>query len=152
MPRYLVRLIIIFVLGAVAVLAIRQFMVPASFYQLGHYRASVLPEVAAQEPVYAGHAACEECHGDVLEVKEKGRHTGLSCEVCHGAAATHAADPSSTKPFTELDRSFCLVCHEKNISRPAGFPMVDGLAHNIKEDCRKCHKPHSPSPNKGEEK
>lgn len=146
MPKYLIRLIVVFVLGAAALLVGRGLLVPKSFGQLGHYRAAALGEIASPKTVYAGHEACEACHDDVVAVKSKDRHAALSCEVCHGAAAAHAEDPAAVKPNTNLDRSFCLRCHEKDLTRPAGFPTVEGSTHNVKEDCRKCHTPHAPSP------
>lgn len=149
MPKYLIRLIVVFVCGVSAVLFVRNLLVPESFGILGHYRANAFKEITAQKPVYAGAEACEACHDEEAALKKTGRHAGLPCEVCHGAAAAHAEDPTSKKPFTDLDRSFCLRCHEKNLSRPPTFPTVEGSAHNVKDDCRKCHKPHSPSLKKG---
>jgi transcription elongation factor Elf1 len=149
MPKYLIRLMVVFVIGVIVALGVQRLLVPKSFGVLGHYRASALKEVAAQKPVYAGQEACGACHEDEAAVKKTGRHAGLPCEVCHGASAAHAEDPTTRKPFTELDRSFCLRCHEKNVSRPPGFPMVSGTSHNLKDDCRQCHKPHAPSVKKG---
>ena len=145
MPKYVVRLSVVFVLGAAALLCVRHFLVPKSFGEMGHYRALALAEVADQKRAYAGHEACEGCHEEEAEVKKKGKHAGLACEICHGASSAHAEDPGSAKPFTDLDRSFCLRCHEKAMGRPAGFPVVEGHSHNVKDDCRTCHTPHAPS-------
>ena len=147
MPKYLTRLMIVFVLVASTVAFVRGRLVPKSFGTLGHYRSDALAELASQKPLYAGREACKACHMDVFNLKSKGRHAGLPCEVCHGPSAAHAENPASMKPLTDLDRSFCLHCHDASLSRPAGFPMVDGLTHNSKEDCRACHKPHSPNLN-----
>ena len=147
MPRYLTRLVVVLVLGLTIVLWLRSMLVPRTFGEFGHYRGAALGEIASQQPLYAGREACEKCHQDVVAVKSQGRHASLPCEVCHGASGAHARNPASMKPFTGLDRTFCLRCHDQSLSRPAGFPMVDGMTHNQKEDCRKCHSPHSPSLN-----
>ena len=147
MPRYLTRLIVVIFVTTVSVLFFRGLLVPPSFGEYGHYRGNALKELAARQPLYAGREACTSCHQSVIAVKSHGRHASLSCEVCHGPSSAHARSPRSVMPFTDLDRSFCLHCHDLSPSRPAGFPMVDGLTHNRKEDCRKCHNPHSPSLN-----
>lgn len=147
MPKYLVRLILLFIVGVAVLFWVRGLLVPKSFGRLGHYRADAIGEIAAQTPTYAGHKACGDCHPDVVEIKSKNKHAGLSCEICHGPAQAHADDPGSMKPNTDLDRSFCLRCHQQDISRPSGFPQVDGSTHGEKEDCRKCHQPHHPGLN-----
>jgi len=40
---------------------------PASFGELGWYRAKALVELRSRTPVYAGKQACDECHSDQLQ-------------------------------------------------------------------------------------
>jgi hypothetical protein len=73
-------------------------------------------------------------------------HRGVSCEVCHGPAANHAASPMEVKPAINRERDLCTVCHAFNPSRPSGFPQIDPVSHNARTPCATCHQPHAPEP------
>jgi hypothetical protein len=142
---HLFRLALVFLAGIVVFVVLRGFMVPRTFGQYGHFRGNAIQEIAAKPPVYAGHQACESCHADVLELKEKGKHTRVACESCHSALAAHADDPGSVPP-AKLDTAvLCVRCHEANSAKPKWFPQVDSAEHSNGLACDTCHQPHSPA-------
>lgn len=151
MPKYLVRLIGLFIVAAALVLTVRSLLVPKTFWQYGHYRGAAIGEIiAAQQPRYAGRAACGDCHGDKVDMKDF-RHARVPCETCHGPAREHATadDPAAKKPPVDLKRDFCLRCHEGSLARPKQQPQVDRdpKAHkNGEENCKKCHTIHTSAP------
>lgn len=145
-PDQLIRVGIVFVILIAALIGARATFVPATFGEKGHYRLAAVDSVAAGPIRHAGIAACVECHSDVGDIKAASYHRGLSCEVCHGAAAAHAGDPESQKPVIPRDRRACLYCHEYLPSRPTGFPQVIERMHNPTEACVSCHNPHDPTP------
>ncbi|MBU6398968.1 MAG: cytochrome C [Verrucomicrobia bacterium] len=142
LPAQLVRLVLLTVGIVVSYLAARYVLTPVSFGQYGWYRGNALAEIAAREPVYAGKAACDECHSEVLEKIAKGEHQTVSCESCHGVSRAHAEDPD-VKPV-KLTGSHCIRCHEANPSRPAWFHQIKVREH-YGERCTDCHKPHQPN-------
>lgn len=140
-------------LGALAVVAIggllyvRHRFVPATFGELGHYRAAAVEAVSQRKIQYAGAAQCAECHDDVAARKAASYHRTLSCEICHGPAARHAEDPEAQKPIVPRERgAACLYCHEYLPSRPTGFPQIIERLHNPVKPCIECHNPHDPKP------
>jgi hypothetical protein len=141
---HLFRLAAVFLVGTLAFLAMRVFLVPKSFGQYGHYRGNAIAEMAARSVKFAGHQACEDCHADVLEKKNVGRHARVNCEACHGPLAKHADDPS-VQP-AKLDTAvLCVRCHEANAAKPKGFPQVASADHSTGLPCDTCHQPHSPA-------
>ena len=142
--EHLLRLAAVFIVGFSLFLLARTYFVPKSFGQYGHYRANALQEISAREPRYAGHATCEECHSDVLDVKKAGKHAGVNCEACHGPQAKHAADPASVIPQLPDTGVLCARCHEANLAKPAAFPQVVTKDHMGDVKCNTCHQPHSP--------
>lgn len=141
------RLAVLFGIAAVALIVVRQRFVPESFGELGHYRAGSIDTIVGQEVRYAGWQTCVECHDDLGEAKSRSYHRTVSCEVCHGAAGDHAADPGSFLPVVPRARGeACLYCHEYLPSRPTGFPQIIARIHNPVEPCIGCHDPHDPTP------
>lgn len=145
-PDQVLRLAVLFAAGVAALVAARHVFVPKTFGALGHYRAAAIDSVAARPVRYAGLAACVDCHTDVGDQKSRSYHRGLTCEVCHGAAADHAEDPESRTPDVPRGREACLRCHEYQPSRPTGFPQIIERLHNPMQACAKCHNPHDPTP------
>ena len=146
---HLFRLAAVFLVGLIAFLTLRTFLVPRSFGRYGHYRADAITEIAALPVNYAGHQVCEGCHGDIQDVKSKGSHQGVACESCHGPLAAHANDPASVTP-AKLDTSvLCARCHQENIAKPKSFPQVNAADHSGGTACNTCHQPHTPAMNAG---
>jgi hypothetical protein len=146
-PDQVVRLAILFALAAVGVVLLSQRFVPASFGELGHYRAASLDTIKGQPIRYAGWQVCVECHEEQGLAKSRSYHRNLSCEVCHGASSDHAADPESQHPIVPRARGeACLYCHDYLPSRPTGFPQIIERNHNPMEPCITCHDPHDPTP------
>ena len=142
---HLFRLAAVFLSGLLLFLVVRSFLVPRSFGRYGHYRANAITEIAALPVSYAGHQTCENCHGDVLDVKSKGVHKGVACESCHGPLAAHAEDPASISPAKRDTAVLCARCHQENIAKPKTFPQVNAAEHSGGAACNTCHQPHSPA-------
>ncbi len=142
---HLFRLAAVFVIGILAFLVIRGFLVPQSFGEYGHYRGNAIREMAARPMNYAGHQTCETCHTEVLDKKKDGRHAHVNCEACHGPLAAHADDPAAVQP-AKLDTTLlCPRCHEANAAKPKTFPQVASADHSNGLACDTCHQPHSPA-------
>jgi len=146
MPQQVPRLLAVFLLAAVALIAARSLLIPDTFGDLGHYRAAAIDSIIAHEKKYAGHQECALCHASIAEERLASNHSGVRCEVCHGPAANHVADPMSVKPGAPRERGFCILCHEYNPSRPTGFPQIEPVSHNPLTPCMSCHDPHAPEP------
>jgi hypothetical protein len=134
----------LFAVGLTAFLLLRWLMVPEGFGELGHYRVGAIADNRARQPVYAGQAACVECHADVAQLRAKGRHAGVACESCHGALAVHAANPDGQRPVKPDARTACISCHSANISKPKSFPQVVPEEHAPEGSCAACHVVHNP--------
>jgi hypothetical protein len=145
-PQQVPRLIVVFALAAIALITARALLVPATFGELGHYRAAAIDSIVAHEKKFAGQQECALCHSETTERRLVGNHRGVSCESCHGPAAAHVANPMETKPVIPVEREFCPRCHSYNPSRPTGFPQIDPVAHNPLIACIECHDPHAPVP------
>ena len=141
---HLVRLAIVFVVVFLVFLLIRAHFIPKSFGQYGHYRGDALVELSSKPLSYAGHQACEDCHGDVVSMKTAGKHTGVNCENCHGPLAGHVENPVSVTPQLPDTALLCPSCHETNIAKPKNFPEVVSAKHSGGAVCKSCHQPHSP--------
>jgi len=146
MPQQVTRLLLAFLVAGTVLVVARQFLVPPTFGEFGHYRAAALDSIKAHEKKYAGRQECALCHSDIDEQRAGGNHTGLSCEVCHGPAATHASAPLDLKPPIPRERETCTICHAFIPSRPTGFPQIDPETHNRQMQCVACHSPHAPEP------
>lgn len=146
-PDQVVRLAVLFICAGVAMVVVRQLLIPKSFGKYGHYRADAIDVAASQEIKYAGWNACLECHDDVEKLKSNSYHRALACEVCHGAAIEHVKDPEGHAPVVPRKRGeACLYCHSYLATRPTGFPQIIERLHNPLEPCINCHNPHDPTP------
>lgn len=144
-PQQIVSLLIVFSVIFTAFIAMRHFLVPASFGRWGHYRANAVDEIRAKETKYAGSEACIDCHQDIYDLKAKSYHKNVSCEVCHGPSKAHTEDPTGVKPDIPNNRSQCAICHNYNPARPTGFPQIIVSQHNPGFFCAHCHQPHNPT-------
>ena len=148
MPPQVLRLVLL-TFGIVgSYLIARFFLTPASFGELGWYRANALTELGPDgpSPVYAGKKTCESegCHSDEFQKLSKGEHKVLSCEVCHGPGGAHAENPDIHK-MTILTFSHCVRCHEADPSRPKWHKQIDLKTHYPGDVCTECHVPHEPN-------
>lgn len=149
--RHILHLAIILFIGVTSFIVVRRVLVPASFGEIGHYRAAALEEIKSKPVRHAGAAVCVDCHSDVSDLKATSRHARINCESCHGPGAAHAEDPDSadarpTRHLTQDRRLFCGICHMENASRPAFMPQVHLEIHYPKQSCTDCHNPHHPDP------
>jgi hypothetical protein len=141
---HLIRLAALFIAGFVLFLVVRQMIVPAGFGKYGPFRAGALDDVRARPVLFAGRAACDDCHSDKREALNKGKHAKVGCEACHGPLGRHAEDPDKMKPVLPDTRVLCAVCHEANSAKPKAFPQVVQKDHAGDEPCKSCHQPHTP--------
>lgn len=106
---------------------------------------------------YAGSEACKACHADeykawdnsphwktTLNVKEGPSHQG--CEACHGAAASHVADPTDTSKlllFTKASakniNARCLECHAGGTQH---MNALNSIHSKNDVSCTSCHSIH----------
>jgi hypothetical protein len=142
--QHLVRMAGLFVVGIVAFFVLRWWMVPKSFGEYGHYRGAALAEIAARPMHYAGRAACEECHTDIVAKRKGSPHERIGCETCHGPQLAHVEAGGDQKPPLPDSRNLCPKCHAASPFRPKGFPQVVVADHAPSGPCTACHDPHSP--------
>lgn len=141
---HLVRPAAVFVLGIAIFAVVRATVVPPGFGKYGHYRAAALEANRQHAVAFAGQTVCADCHPDELAARSAGLHRGVSCEACHGPAATHANDPEKAKPAKPKIVALCTRCHQADTAKPAWFKQVDPRKHYDGATCEGCHQPHSP--------
>lgn len=144
MPVQLKTLIPLFAVFILLFLVARHFLIPESFGKYGHYRADSIDEIGALPVNYAGKAVCIECHEIEAELIASDAHSHLSCEVCHGPGALHAAD-YEIKLVKSGTREDCGRCHSLNAARKIEvINQIDTKEHHPeKKDCIDCHNPHA---------
>jgi len=143
--EHLIRVVLLLVLALVVFLLVRRAVVPADFGKYGHFRPGAMDDLRARPVKFAGHQACEACHSDEAEVKNKSKHANVACEACHGPLAKHAEDPISVVPQLPDTAVLCARCHEANQAKPKAFPQVATAEHSSGLACNTCHKPHNPA-------
>ncbi len=141
---HLLRVAALFAAGILVFLGLQALLVPRGFGAYGHYRAGALDDVRARPLVHAGRAACVDCHADVWDTLQMGKHARVHCEACHGPLARHAEDPSAGKAVKPDPKALCARCHQQSVARPAAFPQVDSAEHSGGESCTTCHQAHHP--------
>ena len=142
MPPQIFRLVLLTLAIVGSYLIARAVLTPPSFREYGWYRGDALTELASRTPVYAGKAACEECHEDIVKKLATDAHKTLSCEGCHGVSKEHSENPDITP--IKLTGSHCIRCHEANPSRPSWFKQIVVKDHYTGK-CTECHVPHQPN-------
>ncbi|MCK9364320.1 MAG: cytochrome c3 family protein [Syntrophales bacterium] len=146
LPEQAVRVIVVFLVLAVVLLVIRQFIIPPEIKDPAVQKLSSTQREAAKGIKYAGAEVCAQCHDKEPEIKKIGYHRDLSCESCHGASQKHVDNPTEVKPTSPKKRDYCVYCHQYNASRPTGFPQINPDTHNPRKPCISCHNPHNPKP------
>jgi hypothetical protein len=143
--EHVVRMAGLFVIGIGAFVVLRVLFVPDDFGVYGHYRAGALDDNRKGPLAYAGRAACESCHPDIIETRKGGKHEAIGCEACHGPLAKHAAqEEGAPAPLKPKPREGCLACHTKDGSKPEAYPQVVASEHAPDGACTDCHNPHKP--------
>lgn len=146
MPKHILRLITLIVVGLAVGLIARWVFTVESFYEYGHYRASSVPEIAAQEPVYKTARYCQSCHSERHAQWSANNHKSVTCEICHGAAEGHPQKGKLPIPADAV--KLCTLCHEAMPGRPGTQPQVVVAEHNpyvsSGQQCIACHNPHAP--------
>ena len=146
MPKHIVTLLVLLIAFLVFAYAGIAYLTDPSFYRFGHYRADIVPELAAGIPKFRGPEYCQACHADRHVEWSSGAHNPVKCEVCHGAAGEH---PDTGKlPIPDDPVKLCTTCHEAMPARPASQPQIVVAEHPAPHEgqlvCSDCHNPHSP--------
>lgn len=133
---------------------VRSFLIPPSFGKYGFYRGDNVQEQTAKAVRFGPPNSCQDCHSEVWEEREKGKHQGVPCQDCHGPLGEHVnietGEFVGEMPVRRTSK-LCLRCHLKLPSRPEAFPQIDLEDHLVNvpdhtkpEVCLQCHHPHNP--------
>jgi hypothetical protein len=148
--RHTVPVFVILGLVVIGGMVTRELFVPVSSGLYGSYRGAAVAEARDKPLSHVGHKACAECHAEIAALRLKDVHASVECESCHGAGATHSADPNQAITVPN-GRSDCVTCHRKLDARPGSFPQIDVAEHfkflgveDITVACTRCHSPHEP--------
>lgn len=164
--RHFLRLAVLIALVVAAFLRVRAMVVPQDFGKLGHFRASAIAEAAAREPRHLGSAECSDCHSEIHEAWENGKHHIPQCENCHGPGFLHVKvvsedsvdaypDPikrnkNALRVTSGIDE--CKWCHLKTFERPSTLKSIKSVDEHFSENggkfapgakCTDCHDPHT---------
>jgi predicted CXXCH cytochrome family protein len=146
MPKHIVRLLCLLLAFLVFAYAAIVYLTDPSFYRFGHYRADVVPELAAGEPMFRGPDYCQTCHAERHTEWSGGAHLKVKCEICHGPAGQHPA--TGKLPIPADPTRLCTGCHEAMPARPEAQPQIVIAEHPFPHEqpiiCSTCHNPHSP--------
>lgn len=151
--KHVIRAVLLLVLFAIVFVLVRHFAIPETFGEHGHFRTASVVDHAAPPPVHGALGACGECHDEEGEAVTTGKHSTVSCEVCHAPLARHVVNDEkiADMPVHRTVR-LCGRCHEKLVARPPTFPQVDLVSHVTENQgemseaaCLECHDAHNPS-------
>jgi hypothetical protein len=160
-PRaHLHRVFSLVALALVGGFVLQRLLRPASFGDLGPYRADSLQEIASRQPIHQGRDVCASCHLEIHRVHQKDVHWSVQCEDCHGPGHRHVAylrdgHSAITAEQARMPKEYtlegCLFCHRKLAARPSDFAQIDPGEHyeflHVTEPatpCIACHNPHEP--------
>jgi len=142
--EHVLRMAGLFAAAIVVFLVWRAWAVPPDFGRYGHFRAGAITDAANRTPLYAGREACIECHGDVEQTRQGGKHGQIGCEACHGPLGRHARAETNEAPVRPSTRGVCLTCHTARQGKPKSFPQVVVQEHASAGPCTDCHQAHKP--------
>lgn len=153
MPKHIVRLLALVAVFAIIAIAAKEFLIPATFYQYGHYRGAAVAEIASKVPKLDGSASCQSCHQEAYADWTAGIHrkatrngvvqgqvikNGPNCEVCHtGPAGNH---PSREAMPLSIEDRVTTITH-KHMEHPADVPGRNLMlaAQDMQGVCLNCH-------------
>jgi len=145
MPKIIFRLLLSFIVFVTIFVVVRQFVVPNSFGENGHYRANSIEDNKERTLYFKGEKKCAECHQDIYDLKFSDVHSEISCETCHPPKINANTECKVNPPKVEGTIEFCAQCHNKNFARETiGFPNIDIKEHKGDQNCVECHNPHAP--------
>jgi predicted CXXCH cytochrome family protein len=143
--------------GAVAVgVFVRPHLLPEDFGKYGHYRPGALEDEANRTAKFMTAESCLECHSLIRQLHVDSTHKTVSCEICHGAHASHVKDDQVVAAMRvvrgEDIRPLCIRCHNKLIQarEPKSIKLVALPDHlekrKVRTDhiCNQCHHVHAP--------
>ena len=153
MPKHIARLLALVVIFAIVAIAAKKFLIPATFYQYGHYRGAAVAEIASKVPKLDGSASCQSCHQEAYAEWTAGIHrkatrngvvqglvikNGPNCEVCHtGPAGNH---PSKEAMPLSIEDRVTTITH-KHMEHPSDVPGRNLMlpAKDMQGVCLNCH-------------
>jgi hypothetical protein len=149
--RHLWVLLVLVALGGTGFVLIRSWLIPASYGQLGPYRADAIETLASKPSVLQTDQTCLKCHVDVERERADSLHKAVGCASCHGVGRDHVAQAlrAADSPdeviapaqqwdrnflthidlYVTKDRAVCLVCHENKVGMPQDFKKIDVVEH-----------------------
>ena len=153
--KHIIRAVLLLVIVVVVLIVARHFAIPESYGgPHGQYRLDSVGEYAAQAPAHGEVGVCADCHDREAEAKSAGKHSSVSCDVCHAPLADHvqAGQRVAEMPIRR-SYSLCAWCHQRLDARPAEFPQVVLPDHVTEQEtqmsenvCLECHDDaHNPS-------
>jgi len=150
--KHVVRAFLLLIVGVIALVMLRWFLVPESWGTTGWYRGDNVAEQMAKPVRHGGDDACLECHDQEHEAHAAAGHASVRCEGCHAPVVRHVTDGEWVAPMpVQREAELCLNCHRWLEARPHDFPQIRPREHVSEqggeygpEVCFDCHNPHEP--------
>ena len=153
---HVVKVALILILGGILAVVARDWFLPDTMGQYGHYRGSDIEDQKNIEVRNHTNESCYECHRPIRLIHKAGVHKTVSCEFCHGPYADHIQDGKYVEKLPvkrEMEiKILCLRCHNKVIrARPEDSIKMVAMPHHLEEkkvgtdhNCNQCHMVHDP--------
>lgn len=152
--KHLVRVFLLLIVVFSCLEIVRQSVRPATFGELGHFRAAAIDDAKAEPVIYGDVSECASCHEEHVKSLAGSKHSTINCQLCHAPLSTHAAkgEKIADMPINQ-QAALCLRCHELLPARPADMAQIN-LAQHMKDQeikdidepgvCLQCHDVHEP--------
>ncbi|MFN8178923.1 MAG: cytochrome C [bacterium] len=150
--KHIFRVFLLLLVAVVALVLGRDFLVPPTFGQYGHFRAANVEQQRNLAVRHGGDESCRPCHATQYDAHAAGPHMTVRCELCHAPVSVHAAGGKKISAMPVRKSSeLCALCHERLGARPQTQPQIQFKQHVLEkgsepspESCFDCHDPHSP--------
>ena len=140
---------------ALAAVAAAGALLLRNFWVLGYFPSSgrIAPSPAATAS--RGGGDCSGCHDDIGDLHDRGPHSSIFCQDCHGPVAGHAegGEHVGEMPKSGNIARLCSLCHREMNARSESAPKLDLESHVVETGalfsdriCLDCHMPHDPRP------